>query len=79
MNPESRHSIRYIVQSLEDLDKKLRAFGGRLYVFQGCCMDVFRYLHSEYGLARLCFRKFCEARWQEMDEQIKGLLTCNLY
>lgn len=49
--------MRFLIESLQDLDNQLRAVGGRLYVFRNSPVTVFRRIWEERGLYKLSFEQ----------------------
>lgn len=65
--------MRFLIESLQDLDNQLRAVGGRLYVFRNSPVTVFRRIWEERGLYKLSFEQDCEPIWHQRDEAAKSL------
>ncbi|XP_049951179.1 cryptochrome-1 [Schistocerca serialis cubense] len=63
--------MRFLIESLKDIDRQLRAVGGRLYVFHNNPVSVFKGLHEELGLYKLCFEQDCEPIWRPRDNAVK--------
>ncbi|KAI9563084.1 CRY-D [Daphnia sinensis] len=40
---------------LNDLNKSFHSIGTKLHIFQGCPLEVFRYLHQSHHINKLCF------------------------
>ena len=87
---KSFHSGGYLLECLADLNENLKKKGGKLHVFRGCPLAVFRCLHAEFGLKKVCFEQDCEPIWHYRDEAVKsncpyklnfnpsGILNCKL-
>ena len=73
MSPRSGHRYRFLLQSLEDLDTRLRSVGSRLHVFRGCCLDIISNLHLKYGIQKLCFQEDCEPIWKKRNVGVNGI------
>ncbi|CAC5360560.1 CRY [Mytilus coruscus] len=65
--------MRFLIESLEDLDRNLRKFGGRLYVFHGQPVDILTNLFKEWGVTKLTFEQDPEAVWKQRDDAVKEL------
>ncbi|XP_076058298.1 circadian regulator cryptochrome isoform X2 [Oratosquilla oratoria] len=65
--------VRFLCESLQDLDQQLREVGGQLYVFEGNVCDVIKMLHRETGMSRLTMEQDCEAIWYQRDEEAQRL------
>uniref|UniRef100_A0A1B6CJU7 Cryptochrome-1 n=1 Tax=Clastoptera arizonana TaxID=38151 RepID=A0A1B6CJU7_9HEMI len=65
--------MRFILESLHDLDRQFRASGGRLYVFNGSPIEIFQKLKQKLGVNRICFEQDSEPIWQPRDEAVKEL------
>ncbi|XP_064609637.1 cryptochrome-1-like [Liolophura sinensis] len=64
---------RFLLESLEDLDRSFKKLGGQLYVFKGDPVDIFRKLFSEWNVTKLTFEQDPEPIWRERDELVKNL------
>lgn len=49
--------MRFLLESLNDLNKQLKAVGGRLYMLQGQPIQIFQRLKEEIGVTRICFEQ----------------------
>ncbi|XP_053690521.1 cryptochrome-1 [Sabethes cyaneus] len=65
--------MKYLLESLADLDRQLREIGGQLYMLRGNAVNVMRRLFEELNIRKLCFEQDCEPIWKERDENIKNL------
>uniref|UniRef100_T1PEJ3 Cryptochrome-1 n=1 Tax=Musca domestica TaxID=7370 RepID=T1PEJ3_MUSDO len=69
--------FKFLLDSLKDLDDQFRAIsggnGGRLYLFQGNPVQIFRSLHEKFRINKLCFEQDCEPIWNERDNSVKAL------
>nr|XP_025121947.1 cryptochrome-2 isoform X2 [Bubalus bubalis] len=61
---------RFLLQSLEDLDRSLRKLNSRLFVVRGQPADVFPRLFKEWGVTRLTFEYDSEPFGKERDAAI---------
>jgi cryptochrome len=67
--------MRFLHESLADLDRQLRAVGGRLWICHGDPQQVFLRLSEEQSLSKLCFEQDCEPIWRARDDAVRAL--CN--
>lgn len=51
----SPHRVTFLIQCLEDLDKRLKAIGSRLFVIKGRAVQKLKDLFVEWGITRLSF------------------------
>ncbi|ESO98033.1 hypothetical protein LOTGIDRAFT_143281 [Lottia gigantea] len=65
--------MKFLVESLNDLDRQFRALGGRLYCFRGDPVKIFTNLFVEWNVSKLTFEVDPEPIWQERDDKVKGL------
>lgn len=66
--------MKYLLESLADLDEQLRAKGGRgLLLFQGDPTFIFRLLITELGINKICYEQDCEPIWRDRDAKIENL------
>lgn len=63
--------MRFLLESLNDLDRQLKAVGGRLYMLQGQPTQIFQRLKEEIGLTHVCFEQDCEPIWRARDDAVK--------
>ncbi|XP_038072863.1 cryptochrome-1-like isoform X1 [Patiria miniata] len=64
---------RFLYESLEDIDRKLKEVGGRLYTFNGDPCTVFNQLIEEWGVNLITFEQDPEPIWQDRDNAVKRL------
>lgn len=64
---------RFLLESLKDLDNKLKEFGTRLYIVQGHPIDVFPRLIKEWGITRLTFEYDSEPYPSQRDLAVRRL------
>ena len=67
--------MKFLLESLNDLDKQLREFDGRLLMFRGQPVDIFEKLIQVFDIKKICFEQDCEYIWRERDDAVKTL--CN--
>lgn len=67
--------MQFLLDSLDDLDEKFRAHGGKLYLISGNPANIFRRLHNHLGIGKICFEHDCEPIWNKRDNDVKSL--CN--
>lgn len=65
--------MKFLMESLDDLDRQLRAIGGQLYIFRGAAVNVMRRLFEELNIKKLCYEQDCEPIWKERDDGIVNL------
>lgn len=65
--------MKFLMESLDDLDRQLKAIGGQLYIFRGNAVNVMRRLFEELNIKKLCYEQDCEPIWKERDDQIVNL------
>ena len=49
--------MRFLLESLNDLDRQLKAVGGKLYILQGQPTQIFQTLKEKIGVTRICFEQ----------------------
>nr|XP_055073415.1 cryptochrome circadian regulator 4 isoform X1 [Misgurnus anguillicaudatus] len=64
---------RFILQSLEDLDRRLRALGSRLYVLRGSTLAVLRELVTRWAVTQISYDTEVEPHYTRMDLEIRTL------
>ena len=62
----------FLLECLFDLDKNLQKVRGKLHLFLGSPVDVFRHLHANYAIKKLSFEKDCEPIWHARDNAVKS-------
>uniref|UniRef100_A0A8C2I5Z4 Cryptochrome circadian regulator 4 n=1 Tax=Cyprinus carpio TaxID=7962 RepID=A0A8C2I5Z4_CYPCA len=67
---------RFILQSLEDLDARLRALGSRLYVLRGSTAAVLNDLVTRWGVTQISYDTEVEPYYSDVPE---GLYECVLF
>jgi len=65
--------IRFLLESLQDLDTSLRNCGSRLLLIHGSPISVIPHLLTKWQIDELCFEHDTEPYAQERDAQIKKL------
>ncbi|KAI3766713.1 hypothetical protein L2E82_16783 [Cichorium intybus] len=64
--------IRFLLESLVDLDSNLKKFGSRLLVLHGKPSDVVIRCTKEWDIKRLCFEYDTDPYYQALDRKIKN-------
>eukprot|EP01138_Halocafeteria_seosinensis_P016357 gb/GECG01016688.1/.p1 GENE.gb/GECG01016688.1/~~gb/GECG01016688.1/.p1 ORF type:complete len:518 (+),score=49.21 gb/GECG01016688.1/:1-1554(+) len=67
--------MRFLLQSLQDLDDSLRQRGSRLFVPQGKPLEVLPSLCQEWGITDVFFEKDTEPYALRRDENVKSFCT----
>jgi len=67
--------MRFLLQSLEDLDQSLRHRGSRLIVLRGNPQEVLPRVLSDWGITHLCFESDTEPYAKTRDAAAKTLCT----
>jgi cryptochrome len=62
----------FLLECLHDLNESLQNVGTKLHVFQGCPLEVFRYLQTVQTINKLCFIQDCEPIFHERDIAVKS-------
>ncbi|KAK3593872.1 hypothetical protein CHS0354_011477 [Potamilus streckersoni] len=65
--------MRFLLESLHDLDESFKKFGGRLFVFHGKPKAIFTKIFEEWGVTKLTFEQDPEPVWKARDNEIKQL------
>ncbi|CAB0002124.1 unnamed protein product [Nesidiocoris tenuis] len=65
--------MKFLLESLEDLDKQLKRHGGRLHMFKGDPCSVFRRLWEDIEINKICFEQDCEPIWRERDQEVMSM------
>nr|BBD05665.1 cryptochrome 1 [Svercacheta siamensis] len=63
--------MKFLLESLQDIDNNLHRVGGKLYIFRGNPVDVFHFISEQFNLHKICFEQDCEPIWQERDNAVK--------
>ena len=61
---------RFLLESLHDLDKRLRAYHGRLYVVQGQPIAVMETLIRQWNVQHLTFQQDMEPYSQRLEDSV---------
>lgn len=64
---------RFILQSLEDLDARLRALGSRLYVLRGSTATVLRDLVTRWSVTQISYDTEVEPHHARVEREIQAL------
>ncbi|KAM1060515.1 hypothetical protein FF1_025069 [Malus domestica] len=64
--------IRFLLESLSDLDSNLKKLGSRLLVLKGEPSEVLNRCLKEWDVKRLCFEYDTEPYYQALDVKVKG-------
>ncbi|KAK9923226.1 hypothetical protein M0R45_031655 [Rubus argutus] len=67
--------IRFLLQSLVDLDSNLKKLGSRLLVLKGDPSEVIIRCLKEWDVKRLCFEYDTEPYYQALDAKVKGFAS----
>ena len=68
--------MRFLIDSLHDLHEQLQNLpipNGRLYIFQGNPVHIFRQLNQNFKVQKICFEQDCEPIWNARDNDVKQL------
>lgn len=66
--------MKFLLESLADLDDQLRRMGGgELVVLKGKATTVFRELWEQLCISSISFEQDCEPIWRERDEAVESL------
>ncbi|KAK7792275.1 hypothetical protein R5R35_013307 [Gryllus longicercus] len=63
--------MKFLLESLQDIDNKLHEVGGKLSLFRGNPVEVFHFISEKFNLRKICFEQDCEPIWQERDNAVK--------
>lgn len=69
----SRHSVQFMIESLDDLNNKLRDKGGRLYCFSGNTKAVLADLVKHTGAKGICFNNDITPYAKARDKEIADM------
>ncbi|XP_037074076.1 cryptochrome-1-like [Pollicipes pollicipes] len=64
--------LKFLLESLEDLDDQLAAYGGRLVTARGDPVDVLNMFRADYGMTHLSFEQDCEPVWRSRDDRVRA-------
>jgi len=64
---------RFLLESLQDIDKRLRTFNSRLYVAQGQPVAVLEKLSDEWNVTSITFQRSGEPRSRTVEEAVEKL------
>ncbi|XP_039290665.1 cryptochrome-1 [Nilaparvata lugens] len=64
--------MRFLLESLKDLDSQLQIVGQRLFVFKGSPVKIFEWMAKSLNMKTLCFEQDCEPIWAERDNAVKS-------
>ncbi|KAK4794641.1 hypothetical protein SAY86_012635 [Trapa natans] len=67
--------IRFLLESLSDLDSSLKKLGSRLLVLKGDPDQTIIRCLKEWNINRLCFEYDSEPYYQSLDEKVKSLAS----
>lgn len=66
--------MRFLIECLADLDEQFKLFGGPgLLIFRGKPEKIFRRLHEELGINKICYEQDCEPIWNKRDEAVEQM------
>jgi len=65
--------MKFLLDSLKDLDQQFKSKGGRLFVFVGDPVHIFHRLWEERCISKITFEQDCEPIWSERDNKVKSL------
>nr|AAH44385.1 Cry4 protein [Danio rerio] len=68
---------RFLLQSLEDLDTRLRAIGSRLFVLCGSTANILRELVAQWGITQISYDTEVEPYYTRMDKDIQTVAQEN--
>ncbi|KAL1565070.1 (6-4)DNA photolyase [Salvia divinorum] len=74
-NRAGLNRIRFLLESLVDLDLNLKKLGSRLLVLKGEPTDVLFRCLSEWSIKKLCFEFDTEPYYQSLDDKIRKYAT----
>ncbi|XP_022178571.1 cryptochrome-1 isoform X2 [Myzus persicae] len=67
--------MRFLLESLKDLNKNLTLVGGCLYILQGNPVNIFKIIKEKIGLNFITFEQDCDHIGRKRDEKVKTF--CN--
>lgn len=66
--------MKFLIECLADLDEQFKLSGGPgLLMFQGKPTTVFRRLHEELGINKICYEQDCEPIWNDRDKAFEKM------
>jgi cryptochrome len=66
--------MKFLIESLADLDEQIKENGGTgLLIFQGKPTTIFRKLHEQLGVNKICYEHDCEPIWNKRDSEVESL------
>ncbi|XP_055380996.1 cryptochrome-1 [Condylostylus longicornis] len=65
--------LKFLLDSLNDLDRKFQQYNGRLTIAYGDPVYIFRQLNKYLKLNKICFEQDCEPIWKLRDDKVKDL------
>nr|XP_042908256.1 cryptochrome-1 [Parasteatoda tepidariorum] len=63
--------LRYIIESLEDIDRTFKASGGRLYVFCGEPTKIMKDLMTDWNITHLSYEDDIQPVWTDVESSIQ--------
>ncbi|CAN8259209.1 unnamed protein product [Cochlearia groenlandica] len=69
--------IRFLLESLKDLDSSLKKLGSRLLVLKGEPCEVIVRCLQEWNVNKLCFEYDTDPYYQALDFKVKDYASCN--
>ncbi|GAB0091616.1 Cryptochrome-1 [Sergentomyia squamirostris] len=63
--------MTFLLQSLTDLDEQLQQHGGKILLFKGEPVHIFRRLHEVLKISMISFEQDCEPIWKSRDERVR--------
>lgn len=75
LNPKNItfNRLKFILESLDDIDNQLRKLNGRLYVFQGDPVKILRTLSVQLNVKWICIERDCEPIWWVRDNAVREM------
>lgn len=69
--------MKFLMESLTDLDEQFKQLGAGngLITFRGDPVEIFRTMHEELGITKICYEQDCEPIWNERDKRVQNLCT----
>lgn len=63
--------MKFLCESLADLNEQFKRNGGPgLFIFRGKPATIFKRLHEELGINKLCYEQDCEPIWRKRDDEV---------